>query len=44
MKFKCDININLPRALVIELMIDMENRYKWQEGLIDHKYLTEKKG
>lgn len=38
MKYKVEIDIDLPRAKVIELFDSTENLYKWQEGLqsFDH--------
>lgn len=39
MKYEVEIDINLPREKVIELMDNEENLYKWQEGLksFEHK-------
>ena len=33
MKYSCDITIGLPRDRVIELMDNLDNMYKWQDGL-----------
>jgi hypothetical protein len=38
MKYQCEIEINLPRAEVVEKMDSAENMYKWQQGLISHEF------
>ena len=40
MKFKCEIDINLPREKVIELFDDPDNLSKWQPGLISFSHIS----
>ena len=44
MKYTSEILINLPRAKVIELFDNTENRYKWQPGLKSLTHLEGKPG
>ena len=40
MKYTTEVIINLPRLRVIELFDNVENMYKWQEGLKSYKVLS----
>ncbi len=40
MKYTTEITINLPRLRVIELFDNVENMYKWQEGLKSFKVVS----
>ncbi|MCK5137635.1 MAG: SRPBCC family protein [Bacteroidales bacterium] len=40
MKYTTEVTINLPRVRVIELFDNVENMYKWQEGLKSFKIVS----
>ena len=44
MKYTNEIQINLPRDHVVELMDNAENMKHWQKGLIKYKFLDENQG
>ena len=44
MKYRCEIEINLPREEVIQKLDNAENMYKWQKGLISHEFIEGEPG
>ena len=44
MKYSNEIDINLPRARVVELMDNPENMKHWQKGLVSYEVIKEEPG
>lgn len=44
MKFKCQVDIDLPREKVIELFDSVENMKHWQDGFISFEHLSGTQG
>lgn len=44
MKFKCQVDIDLPRKKVIELFDNADNLKHWQDGFISFEHLTGEPG
>lgn len=44
MKFKCQVDIDLPREKVIELFDSVDNLKHWQDGFISFEHLTGEPG
>ncbi len=44
MRYRCEIEINLPREEMIAKLDNAENMYKWQKGLISHEFLEGEPG
>ena len=44
MRYKCEIEIDLPREEMIAKLDSAENMYKWQKGLISHEFLKGEPG
>ena len=39
MRYQLELDIDQPRERVIELFLDSENLYKWQQGLVSFEHL-----
>jgi len=44
MKFKCSVEINLPRAKVVELFDNPDNLLYWQDGFMSMEHLSGEPG
>lgn len=44
MRYKCEIEINLPREEMIAKLDNAENMYKWQKGLVSHEFIEGEPG